>query len=148
LRRVDGLEREVAEKAARHAALWLLLRARLHAATSVAMHAAVRTNAERISQLVAAGERALGLTLPAGIMALQLLAADGPTESFAGLYWGFALHAALRERFDDDYYLNPRVSEVIRGATARGGGIDAVGITAELGSSGSAGLARVLELLG
>ena len=150
LRRVDGFERDAAEKAARIAALWLLLRARLHAALSLTWNAAARSSEERIQQLSAAGARAFGRPVPRGMLALTLLSEVSSEQQLAGLHWGFELHALLRERFDQDFYLNPRLSEVLRGAAARGAGLDAPGLAAELGaqSRGKAALDRLFELLG
>ena len=149
LRRVDGFERDAAEKAARIAALWLLLRARLNAALALAHCASARSSEERIQQLSAAGERAFGLPVPRGMLAMTLLAEESAEHQFAGLYWGFELHALLRERLDHDFYLNPRLSEVLRGAAARGAALDAPALAAELGtrSRGTAALDRLFELL-
>lgn len=148
LRRVDGFERDAADKAARLAALWLLLRARLAAALTLTWSGAARSNEERIQQLKTAGERAVGYEVPAGMLALTWLAEDTSEQQFLGLHWGFELHTLLRERFDQDFYLNPRLSEVLRGAAARGADLDAAGLAAELGAKGSQALTRLFELLG
>ncbi|HET8933533.1 MAG TPA: hypothetical protein VFN67_08845 [Polyangiales bacterium] len=148
LRRVDGFERDAAEKAARLAALWLLLRARLTAALTLTWCGAARSKEERIQQLKTAGERALGYEVPVGLLALTLLAEDTSQQQFLGLHWGFELHTLLRERFDHDFYLNPRLSEVLRGAAARGADLDAAGMAAELGAKGSQAVTRLFELLG
>lgn len=148
LRRVDGFERDAAEKAARLAALWLLLRARLAAALTLTWRGAARSKEERVQQLKAAGERAVGYELPVGMLALTLLAEDTSERQFVGLHWGFELHTLLRERFDQDFYLNPRLSEVLRGAAARGANLDAPGMAAELGAKGSQAVTRLVELLG
>lgn len=148
LRRVDAFEREAAEKAARIAAVWLLLRARLSAALTLTWSGSARSREERIQQLTTAGERAVGYELPAGLLALTLLAEDTSQQQFLGLHWGFELHTLLRERFDQDFYLNPRLSEVLRGAAARGATLDAAGLATELGARGSSALARLFELIG
>jgi hypothetical protein len=151
LRRLDGFERDHAEKAARVAAIWLFVRARLSALMSLSARA--RSNTERAQQLTAAAERLFGFPVVRGakgiegIFALTLLSEGSPERNFASLYWGFELHAALRERYDEDYYLNPRVSEVLRGAAARGAELDAAGLAAELGSRGSAAVPRLFELI-
>jgi hypothetical protein len=148
LRRVDGLERDPAEKVARIGALWLLLRSRLAAALTLTWRGAARSTEERIQQLTAAGERALGYQVSQGLLAATLLQEDTCEEQFLGLHWGFTLHAALREQLDQDFYLNPRLSEVLRGAAARGAGLDAPGLAAELGATDSLALPRLFELLG
>jgi hypothetical protein len=147
LRRVDGFERDAAEQAARVAALWLLARARLHAALTLVWTRAARSSEERVQQLSAAGERALGRAVPRGMLALTLLAEDTSEEQWLGLHWGLELHTLLRERFDQDFYLNPRLSDVLRGAAARGAGLDAPGLATELGMRRSAALDRLFELL-
>jgi hypothetical protein len=148
LRRVDDFERDAAEKAARIGALWLLLRTRLAAALTLTWSGSARSNEERVQQLAAAGERALGYPVPEGILALTLLAEESSEQQLLGLHWGFELHALLREHFNQDFYLNPRLSEVLRGAAARGSGLDAPGLASELGARRSVALARLFELLG
>lgn len=148
LRRVVHLERQPAAQLARHSALVLLLRSRLAAALLCARHAPVRSRQERLSQLMAAGERALGRELPAGIAALTALASQSDAHVFETTARACELHAALRERFDSDYYLNPRVSDVLRGAAQRGNLLDAQAFGREVGAKTSAGVARILELLG
>ena|GEM_PF-5246700 len=150
LRRVDGFERDAAEKAARISALWLLLRARMNAALALTWRASARSSEERLQQLAAAGQRALGHPVPRGMLAMTLLAQESSEQQFAGLHWGFELHALLRERLDQDFYLNPRLSEVLRGAATRGAGLDAPGLAAELStrSRGASALDRLFELLG
>jgi hypothetical protein len=151
LRRVDGFERDHAEKAARHAAIWLFARARLAALVSQTANA--RSNKERAQQLTAAAERLFGFPVVRGakgvegIFALTLMSFDGAGRAFSSLHWGLTLHAALREHYDEDYFLNPRVSEVLRGAAARGAELDAAGLSAELGSRGAAAVPRLFELI-
>ena len=147
LRRVDGFEREAAERAARCGALWTLMRTRLTAALTLAGAAPARSTSERVERLSTAGEQALGRSVPAGLMALSLLAEDSVERQFLALHWGFGLHGLLRERFDQDFYLNPRLSEVVRGAAARGAAIDAPALAAELGARGTPALDRLFELL-
>jgi hypothetical protein len=76
-----------------------------------------------------------------------LLAAEGGGD-FTALADGCALHAALRELHDHDFYRNPRISDVLRGAAARGNALAAAGLIEELGASPEAGITRALELVG
>lgn len=147
LRRVDAFEADAAEKAGRHAAVWFLLRLRLAAALTLAWRGRSRSVSDRLTQLSAAGERALGRALPASMVALTCLGGISAGEELAALSWGLTLHAALRERFDEDYFVNPRLGEVLRGAAARGAELDAAGFAAELGVSGSLAAPRLFELL-
>lgn len=62
-----------------------------------------------------------------------------------------AMHAAallwaLRERFDEDWYRNPRAAEPLRGAAARGGGLSVEDWCAELSVTPGDGLRRLAEL--
>jgi hypothetical protein len=148
LRRIDELEPEHATRAARHAALWILVRGRLAAARLCASRLPARSAQERIAQLMAAGERALGYELPRGLAAVTLLGQTNPEQDFEAIARGCELHAALRERYDVDFYLNPRVGELLRGAAARGNSLDANGFAAELSTHAGAGLARLFEILG
>jgi hypothetical protein len=147
LMRVDGLEREVAANAARHTGLWLLLRARMAAALFVAWQAPARSESEQLQQLMVASARALGKPLTEGMSALALLLAAEGGGDFTALADGCALHAALRELHDHDFYRNPRISDVLRGAAARGNALAAAGLIEELGASPEAGITRALELV-
>jgi hypothetical protein len=148
LRRVEGLDKTHAASLGRHAALWVLLRARFSAALFLAQQLPARSSREREAHWVAAGERALGYELPAGLAALTFVSAVAPQHDFAALAHGCELHAALRERYDVDFYLNPRVSEVLRGAAQRGNTLTPEELGAELGTDTGAGIARMFELLG
>jgi hypothetical protein len=52
----------------------------------------------------------------------------------------------LRERFDEDWYRNPRVADVLQGAAARGPTLSVVAFTKELGVPEGVSTARALEL--
>ncbi|MET0385978.1 MAG: hypothetical protein ABW321_08475 [Polyangiales bacterium] len=146
LRAVDGFERDTAAPAARHAAFWLLLRSRLSAALLCAAERPARSTQAQVTQLMAAAERALGWELPRGLAALTLL--SQLAQPFEAITRGCELHAALRERYDVDYYMNPRVEEVLRGAAVRGNSLTAEGFASELGSDPARALPRLIELLG
>jgi hypothetical protein len=147
LRRVDGLERDLAERVARQQGVAVLLQSRWQAALQLAESVSVRSEAERLAQLTAASERVFGCELPEGVVALSWLGHGWGGQDFAATDAGLALHAALRERFDTDWFWNPRVSEVIRGACTRGNQLDVTGLGAELGIALDTGSLRALELL-
>ena len=148
LQRVDGLEARPAAQLARQTGLWLLFQLRLSAALCAASAQPARSQSERRAMLVAAGERALARQLPEPALVLCGMHEVPPSQAFEALLRGCELHAALRERYDSDFYLNPRVSEVLRGAAARGGLLDAAGWSAELAVQPQAGLRRLVELFG
>ena len=148
LQRVDGLESKPAAQLSRQTALWLLLRVRLAAAVCAAVDLPSRSQAERRERLMRAGERALGRELPGSVLALSLVQDATPVQTFAALMRGLELHAALREQYDSDFYMNPRVSEVVRGAAARGSLLTAAELATELRAAPRAGIKRMLELLG
>lgn len=60
----------------------------------------------------------------------------------AALAWG----PALRERYDEDYFRNPRSSDLLRGAAARGGLASVEQISAEIASTPALSISAVVEL--
>ena len=147
LTRMDELSPDVSERLARHAAIFVLLRTRLDAALWLAEQPRVRSDRERLEHLTQAAERALGCVVPPGIAALAFFASPLEGRAFEASACSLALHAALRERFDDDWYANPRVNEVLRGACARGNLLSVRELCAELAASPQLGIARALEIL-
>jgi hypothetical protein len=148
LRRIDGFDPDVAARVGQHAGVCVLLRARWAAALLLAEQAPARDVRDRLQQLMAASERALSRALPEPIAALALLTAGPRAHDFSALSRGYELHAALRERYDIDFHSNPRVSEVVRGAAARGSTVTAEELGVELAASPAAGIERAIELLG
>ncbi|AKF05192.1 Chromosome partition protein smc [Sandaracinus amylolyticus] len=57
-----------------------------------------------------------------------------------------AITAALRERFDEDWFRNPRASEPLRAAASRGATLSIEAWSDELGARAESGSARVIEL--
>jgi hypothetical protein len=148
LARVEGHSPDIAERMARHAAIFLLLRTRLSAAQLLVEASAPASEHELLLQLMAATQRALGCELPAGLTSLSFLTSALEGGEFVAADSALRQHAALRERYDEDWFANPRVSEVLRGACARGNLLDGPGFCAELGAEPAAGIARALEILG
>jgi hypothetical protein len=150
LRRLDGVSTREAERAGLAAATLLVVEARLCAAATCA-------RAEPAPQRVAAaGEwirrAAAPLVLPdelAAFLALPSAAAGARSRSRDA---GVALHHALRERFDEDWWRNPRVAEALAALGARGGALSAEAALAELGVAPTAltelATRRVVELAG
>jgi hypothetical protein len=146
--RVDGLSPDVAERLARHAAIFVLLRTRLDAALSLAEREVLRSDRDRLEYLRMVAERALGCAVPSGLAALMFFDSGPQGSDFEAADCGLAVHAALRERFDEDWFLNPRVGEVLRGACVRGNLLTARELCTELAAGDELGAARALEILG
>jgi hypothetical protein len=62
--------------------------------------------------------------------------------------WAAPLYAALRERFDDDFWKNPRAAEPLRAAASRGSTLSIEAFAAELDAKPEAAWPRYAELLG
>ncbi len=147
LRRIEGLNASDAEKVARHAAIILLLAVRASAALELAAGLHARNSAERSEALTAGLSRALTLDLPTGFAVLAWSSLPVFQADLRGRLAGFALHPALRDHFDEDWFENPRAAEPLRGAAARGNTLAAEGFCAELGTELGAGVKGLLELL-
>jgi hypothetical protein len=146
LRRIEGLEPLWVERLARHTGVICLLEARLQAALCLTAGPA-RSRSEWSQQLTAALERALHVALPEGLAALLAWAVPPGSGAFEACLAGLASHVALRDRYDVDWFRNPRVSEVVRGAAARGGTFTPAGLLEELGVSPIAASPRLIELI-
>jgi hypothetical protein len=147
LARIEGWNPDVSERLARHAAIFVLLMTRLHAALWLAEQQPARSDRERLEHMSRAVERALVCPLPPGLVALMFFASALQGADFLAADAGLALHAALRERYDEDWYANPRSAEVLRGACMRGNLLTTGAFCAELDAPVSLGVARALELL-
>jgi hypothetical protein len=148
LHRFEGLEAPWLERASRHAGVLMLLEARTRAAFVVAQREPARDENEHARQLTAALERAMCAEFPVGLGALFAYAGPPDAAAFEACQAGLAVHVGLRERFDTDWYRNPRVAEVVRGAAARGNTLEFSALLAELNVSASTGSQRLIELLG
>lgn len=115
-----------------------LLRARLDAAAVLAEGRRLEARGDLVS-------RACGAAAEPG--AAFLLATSVASVRFRATMVGLALFDALRERFDEDFFRNPRAAEPIRGAAARGGGLAAEAFLEELGGALEAAPARLDELV-
>jgi hypothetical protein len=146
LRRIEELEPLWVERLARHTGVICLLEARIQAALCLTAGPA-RSRAEWSQQLTAALERALHVALPEGLAALLAWAVPPGSGAFEACLAGLASHVALRDRYDVDWFRNPRVSEVVRGAAARGSTLAPAGLLEELGVSPNTASPRLIELI-
>lgn len=146
VRRVVGLSGREAESYARAAALLSLLSARLDAAVLLARG---EPPASRLEAAAALLRRALGEAyVPEPPAALLALTPGAAAARFRGRRGGLALHAALREHADADWFRNPRSSEMLRSMAVRGGALSIEAALAELGGSPRSAVTRLGELCG
>ncbi len=132
-----GLTRAEARAAGAAGAALTLLRARLDAAAVLAEGRPLEGRAALVA-------RATGTDTEPG--AAFLLSTSAASPRFRGTLAGLALFPALRERFDEDFFRNPRAAEPIRGAAARGGACSAEAFLEELGGAPTAAVERLDEL--
>ncbi len=142
LRRQRGLSVRESEQVARLCALWFLLDARLSAAQALGRSLRGPT---ALDQATALAETALLGSVPRGPAATLVLRASGGAV-FRGKAHAPALAWAFRERFDEDWYLNPRTAEPLRGALAQAGEFSIEGFAEELSTSLERGVAKLSEL--
>ena len=131
------------ERVARLCAVTLLLSAR-RSATLVCLDAVGFSDAERNVERARA---AWACEVPFALFAGALPNAERLREQWRGQCVGLAAATALRERFDHDWYRNPRIAETLRGAAARSGELAAVAWLEELGGAAEHSSARIIELL-
>jgi hypothetical protein len=146
VRRVLGLSGREAESVARASALVTLLALRVDAAVVLAR---AEPPAARRDAAAALLRRALGdARVPDVLAALVALTPGAAAARFRGRRGGLALHVALREHADADWFRNPRSSEMLRAMASRGGALSVEGALAELGGAPNAASPRLRELLG
>jgi len=147
LARVQGLSESAARRVSQVAGAIALLHTRARAAVALAPLADAGKPEARQQALAEALGRALCCDLPesvAGLLGANRVAARaGALEALAGL----ALHVGLRERFDADWYRNPRSEELLRGACASGNRLTPQDVCAEVTTPLSAAAARAIELV-
>lgn len=144
LRRALGPDGRAVEALRAHALWILLVRARLALARSRARAMRLDVGGEEAHAL---SSRALGLGATREVGAL--LASFEPDVELGAAALGAALapalFVALRERFDEDFFRNPRIGRVVGGAAARGPLLRSADWIAELGGA-SDGAAAVRAL--
>ena len=142
LQRVRRLSARESDVIARLSAFYYLLDSRLAAAAVLARSHGGPTALDEIAALA---ERALLGSVQRGPAAALLLRVS-PGGAFRGKAHGPALSWALRESFDEDWYLNPHAAEPLRGAMARAGEFAVEDFASELGSELKLGIAKIAEL--
>jgi hypothetical protein len=142
LRKQRGLSLRESEQVARLCALWFLLDARLSAAQALGRTLRGPT---ALDQATALAEQALLGSVPRGPAGALIVRASGGAV-FRGKAHAPALAWSFRERFDEDWYLNPRTAEPLRGALAQAGESSVEAFAEELGTSVDRGIAKLSEL--
>ena len=142
LRRVRGLSIRESELVARLSTLYFLLDSRLAAAAVLARRIVGDSALDQIAPLV---EQALCGSVQRG-PAAALVLRIAPGGALRGKLHGPALAWALREQFDEDWYLNPHAAEPLRGAMARAGELSVESFAEELGTSVAHGVEKLSEL--
>lgn len=146
LRHARGLSGRELDTTARAAALLVLLELRVTAAALIARRA---TGADRLPVAAEAMSRAIGgARVPNALAALIVLTPAALAARFRGRRAALALHAALREHADEDWFRNPRVTEPLRALASRGGALSIEAGIAELGGDVASAGVRVRELIG
>lgn len=138
----EASAREAAELARRSVA-YALLDSRLAAAAVLARGLIAGADAAPRAQALC--ERALRGEVPEGI-ALWLLTRLSAGSAFRAKSWAPALIHALRERYNEDWYQNPRCADPLRGGFARGGELSVEAFAEELGAQWKLGPSKLSEL--
>lgn len=128
LRRVRDLSRRESEDVARLSAAYVLIDARLSAAAVLARGLGGEGWTERAASLA---NRALTSVLPTSLGA-HLVTRVSPGAPLRAKAHAWAISLSLRERFDEDWFRNPRAGEPLRGAAARAGDFSVEGFAEEL----------------
>ncbi len=140
--RDEGLARLEAADVRRRVGLWLLLESRWCCA-AVSAQALSKSPEELTVRCAQAAGRALGVPVPPGFATVAFQGSSVPR--LRAVLGGLRLWAALRERWDEDWYRNPRATDAIRDACERGGGYSVEAWCDDLGAPEP--LPRLLELV-
>lgn len=121
-RKSRGLGRAESESLATLGALVALLDARLAAGAILARQVQARSGEERRAQQreILRGALCEVRVTPAMAALVAQTPAAWPAR-FRARRAALSLHVAFRDRFDEDWFQNPRVSETLRSLTAQGG---------------------------
>lgn len=144
LKRVYGWSAREVEVVARLSAVMVLLNAR-RSATLVCLDAAGFSDRDRCDEMTRA---AWACETPFALFAGWLPDSERLREQWRGQVVGLAAAQAMRERFDHDWYRNPRVAEPLRGAAARAGELSAETWLDELGAPIESAAVHMNERLG
>jgi len=143
LRRVYGLSGKELEEVQRHTALGLMVSMRLAA---VVIKLAGASGSELVEQAVSACRNALRIDCDSWSLPLLCDEYAAAYSRLSGQLAGLRLHGALRERFDEDYFCNPRFAELWMAASLRGNELTMSKFLEEIGADPSWERERLREL--
>ncbi|MFW5925935.1 MAG: hypothetical protein ACOC9O_02895 [Myxococcota bacterium] len=147
--RLRGMGRRESERVARLAGAALLLESRLRAAEVILVAGAGASLQAMREQAPDVLRRALAIEVPPPLAVLVGGTRRGVAARYRGRVGGLAAWHALRERFDEDWYRNPRAEEPIRAGAHGGAWLSAESwVTEELGANEDAPRLRLRELAG
>lgn len=148
---ISGKTLEDCQRALATAAVFELRLACFGFLLGMAARAATAQGAGRASQGLAednAAEalgRVLGVEVPPRAAFLFVRLPHAAHGAVAGTLSALALHQALRDRYDEDYFRNPRFEEVLRGLAQRGNTLTTEALLAEHGVARADWYERVLQ---
>ncbi len=142
LRKTRGLSARESHTVARLSAAFCLAESRLLAASVLVRAGSDDKALERASELAS---RALLGSVPVGWGSI-LVTRLSPGGPFRAKMWAPGFAFLLRERFDEDWFLNPRAAEPLRGALARAGEFSVEAWAEEQGVHLEQGPKRLAEL--
>ncbi|MEM9188631.1 MAG: hypothetical protein AAGF12_05620 [Myxococcota bacterium] len=140
LRASQGMDRASSEVGARLAAATAVLELRWSAAAFLGLSGDDGSAEARLSE-------ALGFAVPASFVPYLVRAPAALGPRFRGRLVALRLAHGLRERFDADWYRNPRSEQELRAASARGGAHPAEAWAGDLAASQAEGIRRLSELV-
>jgi hypothetical protein len=147
LQRVQHMSESAAARVGRLSATFALLSARAAAALSIAPAVDPEHARSGMEALAEPLSRALCCEIPPSIAGLlganRVHARARALEALAAL----ALYGNLRERFDLDWFRNPRSAELLRAACERGNTLGPAELCGELAAPLSSASGRAIELL-
>jgi hypothetical protein len=148
VRRMRDLAARECERVARLVASTILLETRACAASVVLLASVGVSERGRREGAPEVMRRALRVEVPPPLAVLVAGTPWGAPARLRGRLGGLAAWHALRERYDEDWYRNPRAEEVIRAGAQRGGGVSVeVWLGEDLGGRPGTDRMRLQELV-
>jgi hypothetical protein len=135
LRRSRGLSGTELEGVARSSLAIVLFRTRMLAARVASSGITGRERIDAGREQLARALLSADASMPDALADASTLAPDERCADLRAALIAPAIALSLRDRFDEDWFRNPRVAEPIRAAAARGGALSIEAWASELGAS-------------